>query len=995
MIIPNHLRFCRPAWALLAALIINLSSCDDDNLGGWNEGESDIFEGKIKELVLFAETEGFEGDSFSLKILAPDKSIITRTGRHHRTEGMSHLSLTTGLKEGIYRLLYLECPIAGQQDEANAESKAPQTRQFGLGCLVSVDTKGAEVCSRYSPDAGFSGSGTKSDPYIVSSYDHLIKLAHKVNSDLSNSIFNESTCITQVVDIDMDDACFLVDHRYGWEPIGNDINLPFRGRYSGGGNKLTNVWSLRDKSPAIGLFGYIHGAAIDSLTIENSEFAGNFAVGSVAGAAVTAGARRDSNSITNCRTVGSKVYGSDGSLAIGGILGIADMHSRLMMYNCTNESTQVSGDYNVGGILGAASAYTLSSINNCTNSGRISSGFSGAGGIVGTTDTLYVTACSNHANISGGERFSASDNANAAVGTGGIAGGSGMIFATGCTNTAEIKGVEGVGGILGSTRVSGNGSSPFVFNNAAFRYCSNSGDISGTKAVGGICGESQFGSFGVINKGSISGDSYIGGIAGNTSVAVAHNAINTGDVSGKDYVAGIVAKSSFGSFALDDNFGEVKGSGTHTAGVVGLGGNNTIIHYCGNHGKVINKTGKHIGGIVGEVGDPRKWTGWNIAECIIGAAEIVMSIAGPCISLAEHALEESAHAVSLILKYSEFGFDMLLHATDAVIISNGFLEMAEGEEAENISFAIKTLTLDCASGINEEMALIRNSSDSYSVSGVSPTPLFTARAAFENDHIDWYSREGNDDIFNNHINEAREERMEAAEKVHKGSEILHQCIGAVCLVAGTVAAIGASVATGGVATAFIATGVITGIVGGVNAIEKSCMEFESNAVVISQCVNSGDIEGNDNSGVLVGSLQDNSIVRDCLNVGNGTGKEHAFVGHYGRWAGVETTINAGTGWCDSSPGESFKASAVSRKDGAGSGNEPYEIPMSGLMLIDRKALNNPEIIMNLDADWDFSSESSSRWTVTEASGAEIFYPVPAFSEMRPHVDSAKQSKFAL
>ncbi len=69
--------------------------------------------------------------------------------------------------------------------------------------------------------------------------------------------------------------------------------------------------------------------------------------------------------------------------------------------------------------------------------------------------------------------------------------------------------------------------------------------------------------------------------------------------------------------------------------------------------------------------------------------------------------------------------------------------------------------------------------------------------------------------------------------------------------------------------------------------------------------------------------------------------------------------------------------------------------MSGLMLIDGKALNNPEIIMNLDADWDFSSESSSRWTVTEASGAEIFYPVPAFSEMRPHVDSAKQSKFAL
>ena len=134
--------------------------------------------------------------------------------------------------------------------------------------------------------------------------------------------------------------------------------------------------------------------------------------------------------------------------------------------------------------------------------------------------------------------------------------------------------------------------------------------------------------------------------------------------------------------------------------------------------------------------------------------------------------------------------------------------------------------------------------------------------------------------------------MEAAEKVHKGSEILHQSHRCGMPCGRHSGAIGASVATGGVATAFIATGVITGIVGGVNAIEKSRMEFESNAVVISQCVNSGDIEGNDNSGFLVGSLQDNSIVRDCLNVGNGTGKEHAFVGHYGRWVGVETTINA-------------------------------------------------------------------------------------------------------
>ena len=106
-----------------------------------------------------------------------------------------------------------------------------------------------------------------------------------------------------------------------------------------------------------------------------------------------------------------------------------------------------------------------------------------------------------------------------------------------------------------------------------------------------------------------------------------HNAINTGAVEGTDYVSGIIGKTGFGSVALNHNYGNISASGSHTAGILGLGGNNTIIHYCGNFGDISNPSGKYIGGIVGEIGDPRKWTAMNIAECVVGSIEIIMSVA--------------------------------------------------------------------------------------------------------------------------------------------------------------------------------------------------------------------------------------------------------------------------------------------------------------------------------------------------------------------------------
>lgn len=956
---------------LAAAALLGATSCSNEIDDNGLVTPSDGFEGRMKDIILTLETESFHGGDCGLSILAPDSSLISRQCTHSRRGHRSTLSLSTGLKDGEYRLLYLEYP-ADAEDAAEGHA----TRQYGLGCKIRVSGTSMTVTSDYDSRMGLSGAGTESNPYIISSYDHLQTLAHKVNSDATNGLITENTHFRQIVDFDMDDACFYIDHRYGWEPIGNDVNVPFRGIYHGA--RLTNIWSLRKNSPAIGLFGYIHKAKIDGVEIKNGEFSGNFAVGAIAGAAITSGAHRDRAEISNCRVADSKVEGSTGSVAIGGILGITDMNSKIMLYECHNQNTSVSGDYNVGGVIGAASGYSLSSISNCSNSGRITSGYSGAGGITGTCDTIYVTSCRNDGEIAGSISYNSGDKNNSGIGTGGIVGGSGIAFVTGCTNTAKVSGVYGVGGLVGSSRIAGDEANGLYYNNVSVRYSSNSGEVSGSQFVGGINGESQFGSFAALNKGNVTADSYAGGIVGNTSISVAHNSVNTGKVSGKDYIGGIIGKTTFGSIALDDNYGEVSTTGHHCGGISGLVGNNTLIHYCGNHGNIHNTTGNQVGGLVGQVGDPREWTGWNIAECVVGVAEIAMSIVGPLIAVVEPFMH-GLHTAAMILENTELAVDWALHATDAVLWAEGMVGLVSGESSEEVSTSISVITTDLADGINKEISDIRSSAGSYGADGVSKAPL-AFRGGLSTELSEWYAQPGNDEAFNDAINETRIERMEEIEKWEEGKEIFHQCVAGVCLVAGTVASIGAMVASGGVATVFVLGGALAGAAGGVNAIMKTCTEFEANVVVISQCVNSGDISGTDNAGAFIGSLNDKSILRDCLNAGKGPGKGYAFAVKNGNGADIVRCANVAEGWSNHGVEGASNVSAVLRSDGAG-GATGYEMG-GGVLLVDKSHLNDPEVYKFFQKGWDITTDAKGRWVLSTATDSDVQYPVPSFSEMR-------------
>ena len=963
-------------YCLLAlSIMLPMAGCGDEPKDDPSPQLPDKYIGNAMVMTTLHDTKEMTTKTNTHKKSAPHGSVITRTGRHQRKASSSVFNLDQGLAEGTYRLLYLEFPV-DEHPRAEDLKKKWKKAYFGLGARVEVAGGEINILDHWDSQIGLYGEGTAENPYIIAWGDHLSNLAHYVNSELTNSKVTEDTHFKQVADIDMDEASFLVDMRYGWKPIGSDTNHPFRGVYSGKG--ISNLWSYRPKSPGIGLFGYLQNASIDGVELTNADIEANFASAALAGAIITAGDARDKSAITNCKVENSSVKGSDGSVSIGGILGAIDYRAMALIHGCENVNTEVSASYNAGGIVGNASMYSLTSITSSRNSGRITAEYSGAGGMIGTADTIYATSCENYGLIRGGQ---SQQQDFAPVGTGGICGGSGTSFFTACINSAEVTGAEGVGGILGSTRVKGSPSESYVYNNAVMRHCRNSGSVSGDLFVGGIAGEAQFGCYGALNEGQIRGKSYVAGIAGNTSIAVAHNAINTGAVEGTDYVSGIIGKTGFGSVALNHNYGNISASGSHTAGILGLGGNNTIIHYCGNFGDISNPSGKYIGGIVGEIGDPRKWTAMNIAECVVGSIEIIMSVAGPCIAVAEHVVGSVCHMGGMVIKISEFAFDLALNATDAVLWSIGVAELACPETLEEIENSINAEADESIHRIADAMQAIRRNTGNYHPHGLSAQTLSSDAMDRFQELQTWYEAEGNDEKFNEAINVTRAERMEDVEKSHKQEEIVHQAIGGVCFVVGTVAAIGSLVASGGAAAPFIIAGSAAAVVGGTNAILKACGDFEENAVIISQCANAGTIEGGaENVGGLAGRLHDNSILRDCLNVGKCKGEVNAFVGSLGSAAYISQSLCAAEGWKTQSNGGSYEANYAFRNDGVDEGDRKAYFNSAGVIYLDVSELNSADIYKRYVKTWDISDSGNSRWKTT--SGSDNPYPVPAHSEMK-------------
>lgn len=948
--------------------LIALCACSDPHSG--EPGFDDQYLGPHCSFTLGAESEGLSATEVTVTFLSDDGVLFTRSASHARHGDASSFRLAEGLAEGSYRLIDMRYnqPATKSQQPGEAFDDNGQ-RIFGLGSRISVTSAGISVTDSFNPTLRMAGEGTKDNPFIISSSTHFFNLMMAVNDYDINGYITEHTYFRQVCDIDMKSMSRSCDSQYGWMPIGADTNTPFRGVFLGEGHAVKNLIINRPNSTSTGLFGNVHNAVFDNLHIVKATVTGQYGVGAVAGAVITAGDNdRGQASFTNCSIEDCTISAPSTGAAVGGVLGATDMHARAQLSDCTVSGGSLTGAMNVGGVTGGAGIYSSIFISGCTNSSPVTAYLSGAGGMVGTADTLQVVGCRNKAEIRGG--VSPADGMPA-IGAGGIAGGSGFSWITGCTNDGNVSGYEGTGGIIGSTRVKGSASEAFVYNQSVLRWCSNTGNVSGSSFTGGAIGEAQAGTYGVVNTGKVTGSDYVGGICGSSSVAVLHNTVNDGAVEGNSNVGGVLGKCTWGSLAILQNSGQVTGKSGNTAGIVAMAGNNTIINYCSNFGRVTGPKSGHVGGIAGEIGDPRKWTGMAIAECVVGSLECVMGLAGPCLAIAEGAIE-MAEGVEIAIKIVETGIEAALQTTDYVLVGYSISELISPEAEEELSETARVMSNEAAQSVRALMDDIRSR-----LKGEMPNfPAATLADNYKGNVeklVGWYETGENDEIFNEAINETREERAGKLEKIAKAKEITHTVVAGVAVAVSTVTAIAGTVASGGTATAFMLAGASAAIVGGVNAITKSCNEFEKNAVVISQCVNAAKVSshGNDNCASICGKICDGCLIKDCLSTADTDGGGYdVFTGGYGNYCDIYRCVSlVMLKDFDLNPG--YLHDNVFCDPGLGAG-KTKDYNRSRAAAPDR--MSDPNVYKN----YSFTFGTDNPWIIPEGA----YFPIPSKSQMQ-------------
>lgn len=243
------------------------------------------------------------------------------------------------------------------------------------------------------------GSGTVTDPWVISTVDDLQKLAETVNDGESYS----GKYFIQDTDLDLMGIT--------WEPIGyTDGGYYFSGHYDGKNHSISNATSTGkvdvDGQATVGIFGCIIEGSVSNLHVKNANFSVNGEGGySLAGG--IAGITFDSD-ITNCSVENSSLKGEKTLVAnnacVGGITGYS-VHG--IFQNCASANNKIISQTYAGGIVGeiddsisnneGGSAFT-----NCyVAEGNISAfaddvqGYSIAGGFIGqvTADNPTLENC--------------------------------------------------------------------------------------------------------------------------------------------------------------------------------------------------------------------------------------------------------------------------------------------------------------------------------------------------------------------------------------------------------------------------------------------------------------------------------------------------------------------------------------------------------------------------------------------------------------------------
>ena len=252
------------------------------------------------------------------------------------------------------------------------------------------------------------GSGTKDNPWLISSVEELQTLANTINEGNAAGFDADSANIgnyygyyfKQTADIDLTGV--------SWEPIGYSGSYYFAGNYDADGHSITNAVSTGKVDPdgfaTAGIFGWVAFGSVENLHVENANFVAtgqnNYSyVGGIAGVCY-------GSSIKNCSVVNSSLESkrNNNNNCAGSIVGYSTGGT---FEKCAAENNQVKTMAYGGGFVGevdddpsygaGTSTFTNCYTANCSVSSKTDDvqGVSLVGGFVGemTDSALTVNNC--------------------------------------------------------------------------------------------------------------------------------------------------------------------------------------------------------------------------------------------------------------------------------------------------------------------------------------------------------------------------------------------------------------------------------------------------------------------------------------------------------------------------------------------------------------------------------------------------------------------------
>lgn len=314
------------------------------------------------------------------------------------------------------------------------------------------------------------GTGTETDPYLITTADDLKTLTTEVNGT-DDKIVDGATYKNQFFKL-VNDIDLKGTETNQWTSIGtylnSTINEPFSGTFDGNGKTITGLYMNINYNgstvnmPNIGLFGYLKEATVKNLTVSGGSLVVSDNVWKIIFMGGIAG-KAHSSIIDNCHNAGVTITsgGTKGNHDIGGIVG-ESCDSKIM--NCQNHATlqMREGVWGlVGGVVGTngdigGNPNTSSTMVNCVNFGDVSIDLTKAdqantygGGVAGGNyDGSEIRNCANFGAVSSNGPYSIAGYLHGNA-TGGVVGRN-QATVVNCFNSGTVSTGKGNLGYVGN-----------------------------------------------------------------------------------------------------------------------------------------------------------------------------------------------------------------------------------------------------------------------------------------------------------------------------------------------------------------------------------------------------------------------------------------------------------------------------------------------------------------------------------------------------------------